>query len=125
MSHIVEIKNEFSNIKFFKSKLNIWFWIITLFFNLLIWIYIYFKIKPQVEPIFLHYNIYFGIDLIGKWYRIYLFPLSGLLILIINIIFSSFVFKKEKVISNFICLITIAFQIIIFLSVFLIVQQNK
>ncbi|MFA6909244.1 MAG: hypothetical protein WC289_05195 [Patescibacteria group bacterium] len=42
------------------------------------------RLHPTADPVPLHYNIYFGIDLIGAWWHIFLFPGIGLLILLLN-----------------------------------------
>ncbi len=52
--------------------------------NLLIWLLLVIKIPRSTEQIVLHYNIYFGPDLIGAWYRAFLAPLLGLLIFGLN-----------------------------------------
>ncbi len=51
------------------------------------------------EQFFLHYNIYFGIDWLGAWYKIFIYPLIGLIIFIINFSLSIFFFEKEKFLS--------------------------
>lgn len=34
-------------------------------------------IRPSETPIVLHYNVYFGVDLLGIWWQAYLLPLLG------------------------------------------------
>lgn len=52
--------------------------------NLLAWLFLAVKIPRSAEPIVLHYNIYFGPDLIGDWYRAFLAPALGLAIFGLN-----------------------------------------
>ncbi|MFH0854275.1 MAG: hypothetical protein V1891_02175 [bacterium] len=75
--------------------------------------------------LFLHYNIYFGIDWIGSWYEIYLYPLAGLSIIIINYIFAIFFYSRDKMISYlFACGATFA-EIIIFAAGLCVIWINS
>ena len=99
-----------------EKKLFIFTLIISLFINIFIWAFLFLKIKAQSNPIPLHYNIYFGIDLIGKWYKIFLIPLLGLIIFFINFIVSSIIYSREKILSYYLAIITVFIQIILVLS---------
>ncbi len=48
------------------------------------------------EVIPLHYNIYFGVDSIGPWWRILLLPGFATLTLIINLVISVWQVKEHK-----------------------------
>lgn len=98
--------------------------ILSFLLNLFIWLFLYFKIKPSPNPIFLHYNIYFGVDLIGPWWRIYLLPLTGILALFINFIISAIIYDKEKILSYFLMIIAGFLQVFLILSAIFIVGQN-
>ena len=98
--------------------------VIGILLNIASWIYIFINIKPQTDPIFLHYNIYFGVDLIGDWYRIYRIPLVGVAVYFINLYFSSILYRRERTISYFVIGITIFLQAIVLVSSYLITQQN-
>lgn len=62
----------------------------------------------------LHYTIYFGIDLIGAWYLIFLPVLIGLSFLMINIVIIAAVYPRLKPFSYMFALGT-AFVELIFL----------
>lgn len=111
---------------FIKNKLILICSVLALIINIIIWLIIALKIGKPAEPIALHYNIYFGIDMIGNWYKILILPLSGFLILIFNWIASYVLFKKDNkhlilgyfltcagLLINFILLISSIFLIII------------
>ena len=98
--------------------------VVGLLFNISAWIYLLINIKPQTDPIFLHYNIYFGVDLIGDWYRIYQIPLIGIIIYFVNLYLSYILYKKGKVISRFLIGVTVFIQVIVLISSYLITQQN-
>jgi len=48
----------------------------------------------------LHYNVDFGVDLIGSAKEIYILPLLGFLFILINIIPLGFFYKKNKFIAH-------------------------
>jgi len=58
--------------------------IASLLINLIIWVVLFVRIKPTQFPIVLHYNIYFGTDLLGHWQQVFALPLIGLIIISIN-----------------------------------------
>lgn len=96
-----------------KSLLELIFWrdlviryltIVSLFFQAGLWLLIIIKILPianEADFLSLHYNIYFGIDLIGNWYRIFIVPSVGLIFFIINMALIVLLYKREKFLSYF------------------------
>lgn len=54
--------------------------------NLLLWAYLAWQVRPTAEPVVLHYTIYFSIDRVGEWYRLFLIPATGSLIFMLNLI---------------------------------------
>lgn len=107
-----------------KNKFVSFSLIFSLLFNIGIWFLLYLFIKPKTEPIFLHYNIYFGIDLIGEWYRIYLIPLSGFVILLVNYLVGAKIYQTKQVLTYLLVGFTIPLQIFLGLSAILIIRIN-
>ena len=93
--------------------------------NLMLWLFIYMQLDPQDDLIFLHYNIYFGVDLIGEWYRLYFMPLLGIAILCVNIVLSIFIKKRDSSIRSFIGFVSVGCQCILLWAAYLIIQQNN
>lgn len=126
MENIQEIKMRegLSEDKFYFNR----FWWFSLFLSLILnglgWFLIYWRIKPTELPIFLHYNIYFGIDLIGQWYQLYYYPAAGLLSIIINFLLAALVYRQQKVIMYFFSGATIVLQIFLGLLILLLVNLN-
>ena len=81
---------------FFKNR---WI-IINLVFSLLILIghvvFLYTHSDYSLPLVPLHYNIYFGIDYFGEWYKLFTVPLVGLVIFIVNNIISFLIIDKEE-----------------------------
>jgi len=121
---IINSKDSLRRPKFLRNKTNIFLIFVMVLINISNWILLYVKFKPQSNPIYLHYNIYFGIDLIGPWYQIYIIPVIGLVIIIVNSLFSILLYKKEKIVSIIIIGVTIFMLLIMLFSSFLISRQN-
>lgn len=81
---------------FFKDKFILISLVLSLSLNLLIWVLLYLKIPRNMESVILHYNIYFSIDLIGEWYRVFILPTAGLVILFINSFLSYIIYKQSR-----------------------------
>ena len=88
------IKKFFLN-EFFTSGIVHWVFIGSLVVNLANWGLIIFFIRPVDFLLILHYNVYFGVDIIGPWWQLYFLPLIGIIILSINTILS-YLFKKVE-----------------------------
>ena len=70
---------------FFKDRTVLISLVIAIALNLASLIGLYFSITPRVESVALRYTIYFGIDLIGPWWQIFIFPLIGAIINVVKI----------------------------------------
>lgn len=76
------------------------------------------------EQFLLHYNIYYGIDWLGEWYKVFIYPLIGLIIFIVNFSLSIFFFEKEKFLS-YLLISSITFsEILIFIAGLAVVWIN-
>ena len=101
---------------------------INLFFGLLVnislWLGLVWQVKGFAELISLHYNIYFGIDLLGPWYQIFLLPALGLIFLVINFLIAAPVYRQEKILSYFLVGTSSLIQVIFGLAAIFIVLIN-
>lgn len=88
------------------------------------WLSLFWQIKPRTEPVYLHYNIYFGIDMIGSYQQLYYMPLSALGIFLFNLLLAILFYNREKAISFFLLSIGIIAQIVIFVATILIILLN-
>lgn len=98
---------------FFLNKINFFiFWAILLLNLTFVYIllrYIDFARESHV----LHYNFYFGIDLLGRASNLWLVPVFGLGIFIINFFIGFAIYKKREnfFISNFLLLTSLFINI--------------
>jgi hypothetical protein len=97
---------------FFRSALVQWVTIGALMLNLADWGTIAFFIRPVDFPIILHYNVYFGVDVIGAWWQVYFLPLVGVIIFSVNVILGYFFYQqKERIAAHLLMLATFIVQI--------------
>jgi hypothetical protein len=110
-SLLIKLRDFFSQ-EFFKSALMHWVLIGALILNGINWGLIAFFIRPVDFPIVLHYNVYFGVDVIGAWWQLYFLPAIGLIILIINTVLGYLFYQKqERIIAHLLMLATFIAQI--------------
>ncbi|MFA6254727.1 MAG: hypothetical protein WC675_01685 [Patescibacteria group bacterium] len=79
-------------------KINLVFSLIA---NIILWLFLVWQARNFSDLIFLHYNIYFGIDLLGPWHQIFFLPLFGLGFLVINLLISLIFYQRERILSYF------------------------
>lgn len=109
---------------YLKHPLNVILLPLGLLTNLGSWIWLVTQIEPQSEPIFLHYNVLFGVDLIGPWHKIFLFPLLGIAILIVNAIVAWLLFQRDRFFLYILNSAAFICQIILFIVATLLVFLN-
>jgi len=116
---------------FFKSSLFLKDKVIltNLILSLVLWffslVWLYFKIEPQAEPVALRYTVYFGIDLIGPWWYVYLIPLIGLIILVINFTGAYLIYLNTKILAHLIILAATIIQVLLVILSILIHLLNR
>jgi hypothetical protein len=93
--------------------------------NISNWLYLFSKRTEGGFPIILHYNLFFGVDLVGDYNRLFLIPLIGLVIFILNSLFGNFFYKIERLASYLLTLNVLIIQIFLLLSSFLIIKVNS
>ena len=64
-----------------------------------------FFIRPRETPIVLHYNVYFGVDVLGAWWQTYLLPLLSLLFYIIHTLLALHFYSRSDRIASYLLLL--------------------
>ena len=88
------------------------------------WWYITSKVPPTNEQIFLHYNVMFGIDLVGDWWKIFFGPIAGVAVLLINYFLSFTLYSSNKFLARLLSVFTPCFQALLLIGVVIIVRLN-
>lgn len=68
--------------------------------NALHWLYVATRLSVREITLPAHYNIYFGIDLIGPWWYAFFLPAAGSVIVVANLALA-FLLHKKKAISSY------------------------
>ena len=104
---------------FLRQRSVFWSIILSLSLNYYLWYLIYNFINFEKEFHILHYNAYFGIDLLGAPEKLLNIPLIGLLFLVFNLILAFIVYisKKDLNIPYFLLFasVFINFELVIYL----------
>jgi len=81
---------------FFKNPIVFFLLAIILFLNAVSFIILSIFIKKTSSLVILHYNVYFGVDLIGDWWQIYIMPVMGVFFALINIFLAKYFYQQEE-----------------------------
>lgn len=81
---------------FFSKKPVFWSIIITLSLNCYIWYLINHYVDFSKTSHVLHYNVYFGIDLLGSPLNLFFIPIIGLAIFLLDLIFAFSIYDSKK-----------------------------
>ncbi len=55
-------------------------------------------IRPTENPIVLHYNVYFGVDLLGAWWQVYALPAAAAIALFGHLFLArGFYYRTERI----------------------------
>ncbi len=76
------------------------------------------------EQIFLHYNMLFGVDAIGEWWKVLYLPVAGLFVLILNLALGWILYQKNKFAGYMLSAGAVLFQIFLFIASTLLVFLN-
>lgn len=109
---------------YFKHLPNLITLILSFLINIATWSWLLWQIKPQGEPIFLHYNILFGVDYVGEWIKILYIPLAGLMIFLVNAILGWILFSRDKFVSQILNTFGLICQLFLFIASALLVFLN-
>jgi hypothetical protein len=104
---------ELENIRlFFKSQIAVWLLILSGLSNAINFAILWIWIEPVDYPIILHYNVYFGVDMIGDYRQAYFLPLTGLVLFVINLFLAIYFYaKKERIASYILLMATLMIQL--------------
>lgn len=110
---------------FIKDRLIYSALLLSFLLNIAAWLFLFFQIKPKPTPFFLHYTVYFGVDWTGEWYKLFLLPAAGFLILIVNFVLGYFVYKSQKLLSYFLVLSSVFLEILVLVQSVMLVMMNS
>jgi len=107
---------------FKKNKLVLAGFGLAILLNLFLWLLIGYRFRFTNDFIPLRYDIYFGVNSIGHWTKLFKLPLIGLVIIIINLICFLLFNKKEKIMNYFLVLASLIVQCVLVLEGILVIN---
>lgn len=90
---------------FWKNNLIAWGLGIALALNIANWVLLWLFVEPVDLPIILHYNVYFGVDILGSWKEVFISPLLSIILFMINFFLGFFLYKKKEKIASYILIL--------------------
>lgn len=102
--------------EFFKNNIIRFFLISSLALNLGLFLFLYFFIKQSDIPIVLHYNVNTGVDYFGEVISIFILPLIGLIIFLLNSILALKIWPKMESLSFFLISVILISEIFLWLG---------
>ena len=109
---------------YLRDKWIVFPFIVSGLFIVLIFWFVLSKIKPATEDLFLHYNIIFGVDLVGAWWKLYLIPAAALFGGGTNLMVSYFLYRNNALVARFIAAATAALELFLLIAANLIIGLN-
>jgi hypothetical protein len=113
----------FQKIKLYLT--DIWFlWGLCLLFNIITFLFIFFKIHPSSGTLALHYNVLVGVEWYGKGVNLYFIPAVGLLISAVNFVLYRAIKDNADFLPFLTVFVSLCAQIILFLAALFLAAVN-
>lgn len=98
--------------------------VLSVIFNLALYYTLFLNIPNTEKIITLHYNIFFGIDLLGPINRVYSIPFLGSFIILGNFILTYLVYNIDGLLRYLLSYSTVLMQIFLFIAGILVILLN-
>lgn len=123
---MAKISKEFLKRVFTRDRIVSISAIVAVILHFITWILLIWRGLPLANRGFLplHYNIYFGVDLIGPWYELFIPVLFGLGALIINFFLITLIYERRRLFAHFFSLGTVLLELIILTASFFMILLN-
>lgn len=98
---------------------------VSIFLNLINWAYLASNRTSGDYPIILHYNLFFGVDFLGNYNMVFLIPLVGVIVFLVNSLLGHIFYRAEKLAAYIFTINILIVQCFLLLASYLIVAVNK
>ena len=98
--------------------------IVAVVLNIANWLAVLFGFWNFKEYIILQYNVYFGISSFGAWQQLLLLPLAGLIIGVIDFLWSFRLYLEYRVLSRVLAVTAVVLNLILLLAISLLIYMN-
>jgi hypothetical protein len=104
---------------------NVWFlWGLCLIFNIITFLFIFFKIHPGDKTLALHYNVLVGVQWYGKGKNLYFIPAVGLAISAVNFTLYKALRDDKFFLSQLTIFVSLCAQIILLAAALFLARVN-
>ena len=104
-----------------------YFWLVSLvvlLINAAQWGVLYWQVPYTESVVFLHYTIYFGVDMTGAWWRLLILPGAGLLLFFVNWVMVLRNYYRRPLIAWVALITSLLFNILLAVGLYFIIQIN-
>ncbi len=77
----------------------------TLLLQIVSFVVLFFFVPSQQSIVIVHYNVYFGVDLIGEWAQIFIIPTISLVFVITNTLLAQWLYYQKERIASYVLLL--------------------
>ncbi len=109
---------------FYKDRFSFYLINLSLLIILATWLLFFFKKVAKSPLTVLHYNIYFGFDILGNWTKLFIIPSFVLFLTLINLLLAVYFWTKYRAWSYFLLTLILLSNIVIFIFTFNILNYN-
>lgn len=108
---IAKFKFFFNENEYMRNRIVFWLLVFSLTINLANWLALKIFVQPVDLPIILHYNVYFGVDILGSWKEVFFSPAIGMILFLVNFLLAAYFYKsKERIISYLLLIAALMIQ---------------
>jgi len=98
--------------EYFRNPIVLWLLALSLLINIISIVILAIFVKPVDFPIILHYNVYFGVDVLDGWEKVYLMPAIGIFLLLVNTFLGLYFFNcKERIAGHILMIANLMIQL--------------
>ncbi len=108
-------------------KMSVFISAFLLLFSAVLIFYLFYvlSIKEMESPfIVLHSSVYFGVDLIGEGWHLFLFPITGFIFFLINWFVADRLWKMSHLYTRLLLITTVFIEIFVFLACVSVLRWN-
>lgn len=85
------------------------------------------KVLPMIygnEVVPIHYNIHYGVDETGPWWRVFTLPVIGLVLWLVNVPLAAAFSRHERMLGAFVAGMTLVIEALLFIAMIFVVLLN-
>lgn len=111
---------EFLRRVFLRDRIVLYSLLVALLLQAFTWGFLIWRVLPLQDQALmpLHYNIYFGIDLLGPWFGVFLPAGFGLAACMVNTLFIIFMYERQRLLAHFFAICTALIELILLVASF-------